>query len=251
MLQNSNSLSVGEIWDRKWGKVDIDKFRCQSFFADRWTIYHKSLIERYLKKLNKNSVFLEAGCGLGHWCFYISEKYKIKSIGVDIAEETIKCLNNYNNKNSLASFLVDDLNSSHLANNCCDMFISLGVIEHFEDSTPMMKTLYRLVKPGGVGVITVPNVYCVQTFTRPLLQRLGKWDIGYEKSFSPKSLREIVLSVGFDIIEDGILPTGELFGSFLSYIPFVGKIFRRISYFIESRQSIFGFFLFVVVRKKK
>lgn len=250
MLQNSNSLSVGEIWDKKWGKVDIDKFRCQSFFTDRWTMYHKSLIERYLRKLHKNSVFLEAGCGLGHWCFYVSEKYKIKSIGVDIAEKTINCLNDYN-KNSLVSFLIDDLNSSQLANNCCDMFISLGVIEHFKDSTPMMKTLYRLAKPGGIGIITVPNVYCLQTFTRPLLQILGKWDIGYEKSFSPKSLRKIVLNVGFDIMENGILPTGELFGSFLSYIPFIGQIFRKISYFIESRQSIFGLFLFVVVKKKQ
>lgn len=249
--KNNNYLDVGETWDKKWGKFDISKFKYQSFLTDRWVLYHKSLIEKYLKKMNKNSVFLEAGCGLGHWCFYVSENYKIKSIGVDVAQRTIRRLNDYcnNNKNNLVSFLVDDLNNSKLKNDYCDMFISLGVIEHFKDSTPMMKTLYRLVRPGGMGIITVPNVYCMQTFTRPVLQSLGKWSVGYEKSFSAKSLRKIALSVGFEIIENGILPSGELFGSFLTYFPFIGNMFKKISYFIERRQNIFGFLLFVVVKK--
>lgn len=250
LFKTKNYLNVSETWDKKWEKIDINKFRHQSFFTDKWTLYHKPLIEKYLKKVDKNSVFLEAGCGLGQWCFYVSKNYEIKSIGVDIAEKIIKRLNDYcNNENKLVSFRVDDLNNSKLDNNCCDMFVSLGVIEHFKDSMPMMKTLYSLIRPNGVGIITVPNIYCMQTFTRPILQSIGKWGIGYEKSFSPKSLRKIALSVGFEVIENGVLPCGEMFGSFLNSLPVIGKMFKKISYFIEERQNIIGFLSFVVVKK--
>lgn len=164
-------IDTGEVWDNKWDGTDIKVFKHQAFITDKWTLFHKSLIEKYLKKLNREAVFLEAGCGLGQWCFYVAEKYKIKSIGVDVAEKTIKRLNKQIFKNNnLVSFIADDLNNSKLDNNFCDMFISLGVIEHTKNSMPMMRTLYRLTRPNGIGVITVPSLYCMHTFTRPILK---------------------------------------------------------------------------------
>lgn len=243
--------SIGEIWDQKWGRLDVAKFKDTAFRDDLWTLYHQPLIEKYLKRMGRGKVFLEAGCGMGQWCFYVAEKYKIRSVGVDIAEETIKKLNDYCDKSdsNLVSFMVDNLNDSKLDSCFCDMFISLGTIEHFKDSGPMMRNLYRLLKPNGLGIITVPNIFSLHTATRPFLRLFNKWNIGYEKSFYPKQLKRLSLEAGFEIVECGILPSGEIFGSFINGIPFLGNIFKKLSLLIENKQSIFGFILFIVVQK--
>jgi len=243
-------INTGEIWDRRWEGIDVKAFKDQSFINDKWTLFHKSLIEKYLKKLDKDAVFMEAGCGPGQWCFHVSEKFKIKSIGVDVAEKTIEKLNEHNCRKGHVSFVADDLNNSQLKSNLCDMFVSLGVIEHTRDSKPMMRTLHRLTRPNGIGVITVPNLYSIHTFTRPVLSFLGKWDIGYEKSFSSRSLRRLAMGAGFDLIEEGILPTGELLGTFLIKRGGIGRLIERFCYFIERRQRLFGFITYIVVRKR-
>lgn len=244
-------VDTGEVWDDKWRGIDLNKFYERSFVDDKWTLFHKSLIDGYLEELSSDAVFLEAGCGLGQWCFYASEKYNTRSIGVDVAEETINKLNEHNPQKERVSFVVDDLNNSSLESGLCDMFISLGVIEHSRDSVPMLKTLYRVTKPGGIGVITVPNLYSMHYITRPILQFIGKWNIGYEKSFSNKALKRIVTSVGFEVIDDGLLPTGELFGNTSINLPLLGRLFESLSFFLERRQKIFGFLAFVVVRKSR
>ena len=242
--------SVSEVWDHKWKDFNIEQYIKESFKSDPWTLNHKSIIDKYLRRINKGGIFLEAGCGMGQWCFYASIKYQIKSIGVDIAEKIINRLNLFlKDNNGLISFTIDDLNNSILPDNYCDMFVSLGVIEHFENSVPMMKTLHRLLKPEGVGIITVPNVYSTHTFARPILKILNKWDIGYEKSLSPNSLKKLSIKSGFKVVEYGILPYGEMFGFFLSSLPIIGNLFREFSYFIEKRQNILGFVSFVVVKK--
>src|SRR3989344_962582 len=242
-------LSVGKIWDEKWKDFNVAEFVKRGMEIDLWITFHKQIIEKYAERVDSRGLFLEAGCGMGYWCFYVSEKYKIKSVGVDIAPKTIAKLNDHcrKEKHTLASFLVDDLNNSNLPKNKFDMFVSLGVIEHFEDSGCMMRNLYNLLKPGGIGIITVPNLYSFHTITRPFLQLLGKWNIGYEKSFSPKKLKNLSLSNSFKIVEYGILPSGDMFGCFLNSIPVIGKIFKKISLFIEKRQNIFSFISFVVV----
>lgn len=247
----NKKLIVGEIWDDKWEKLDIHIFKEEAFKRDPWTISHKPVIEKYIKKINKNGVFLEAGCGMGQWCFYVAEKYGLKSFGVDVAEKTIQKLNDYCGKlnNNLINFIVDDLNDSKIESRFCDMFVSLGVIEHFQDPKPMLKNLHRLLKPGGIGIITVPNVYSMHSITRPILQILNRWDIGYERSFSPRELKNLSLNSGFKIIECGILPSGEIFGSFINSFPFMGGFFRKFGLFIEKKQNIFGFISFVVVQK--
>lgn len=249
MKSNPKHIPVGEIWDRKWGGLDIDEFKQISFSEDNWTLSHKTIIEKYLKDVGAGGVFLEAGCGMGHWCFHASEKYKIRSVGVDIAEKTISRLGDYCAKNELLNFKVDDLNNSKLESDYFDMFVSLGVIEHFKNHRPMMNNLNRILKPGGIGIITTPNIYSLHTFTRPILQFMGKWDIGYEKSFSPKQLSRISEDGGFKILGRGVLPSGELFGCFLNNLPVIGKFFKKASLLIEKRQNIVGFISFVVVQK--
>jgi len=144
------------------------------------------------------------------------------------------------------TFINDDLNKTKLPTKYCDVFVSLGVIEHFKDSKPMLKSLHKILKTEGIGLITVPNLYSMHTFTRPILKLIGKWAIGYEKSFTPEGLRRICKACGFSIKEIGVLPTGCLFGLYLTSL---FPALQKISYWIENKQNTFGFVTYVLVTK--
>jgi hypothetical protein len=79
------------------------------------------------------------------------------------------------------------------------------------------------------------------------------WRVGYEKSYSQMALRKTIEASGFAISECGIMPGEEFFGCWPRYFPFIGeylyKGFRKLSFYLESRQGIFGFWLYAVAKK--
>ncbi len=242
-------MKESAIWDKHWSRIDdLDKYIDVRNSEDLWTEMHYEIIDDHLKSLNEDSVFIEAGCGLGQWCFYAAEKYNIKSIGVDVAKNSIDRLNKYVNdkKPGKVSFYLDDLNNTTIKAQDCDMFVSLGVIEHFKDSNPMLKSLYKILKNDGIGLITVPNLISFHTILRPISKAFGKFDIGYEKSFSSRGLRKICKNNGFKIIDYGVLPSGTSFGLTLTRMfPFL----KKVSLFLEQKTKNMGFVLYVVVSK--
>jgi SAM-dependent methyltransferase len=82
-----------------------------------------------------------------------------------------------------------------------DAVYSMGTIEHFPDSQTALSEMHRVLKPGGCAIVGVPNRH--DPFLRPvlasLLQRLGLYAYGYEKSFSRRTLRAMLEQAGFEV----------------------------------------------------
>jgi SAM-dependent methyltransferase len=82
-----------------------------------------------------------------------------------------------------------------------DAIYSMGTIEHFRDSERAVKELVRVLRPGGRAIIGVPNRH--DPFLRPLLsavlQATGLYAYGYEKSFSRRSLRNMLERSGLTV----------------------------------------------------
>ena len=67
-----------------------------------------------------------------------------------------------------------------------------GVIEHFTDDgkIALMKEMYRIVKPGGLLVIIVPNADGWPFMAgKWIAQKRGKWIFGFEDDLSAKRFR--------------------------------------------------------------
>ena len=105
----------------------------------------------YLPKQGKN---VDVGCGLGRYVRYLADRgYDIE--GIEYNEETVRFVNQ----------VAPDLNVSqgdalHLpyAEGTLDGILSLGVVEHFPAGCEEpLRELHRVLKPGGVMVITVPS----------------------------------------------------------------------------------------------
>jgi ubiquinone/menaquinone biosynthesis C-methylase UbiE len=211
-------------------------------------------VEREVKNMPVGTRVLEAGCGLGQWAFLIAEQGH-KVIGIDIAKRAIGVAEDYAAKKGIKNcrFYCADLRAIPLKDKYFDYIFSFGVIEHFKNSGEILSEFFRVLKPGGRVFISVPNIYSFHTVTRPLSQILGIWKFGYERSYSPNSLKRLIRSFGFEICENGIIPGEELFGSWPNYLPLIGKFLynflRKVSLFIEKKQDKIGFWSYVIARK--
>ena len=109
--------------------------------------------ELFLRYLPKGEKILEAGCGLGAWVVYLGERgYDID--GIDHDGRVIDRLKAW--QPSLPVFQ-GDISQLSYADGSIGAYISLGVMEHFEDGCDAaLAEAHRVLKPGGLLFFTVP-----------------------------------------------------------------------------------------------
>lgn len=124
--------------------------------------------ELFISYIPKGGRALEAGCGLGKWVIYL-KRLGYDIVGIDNNELAISKLKDYDR--SLQVELGDVLDI-HYPDSSFDAYISMGVVEHFENGPlPALKEAHRVLKPGGLIFISVPTVNISRKLTRRLLRK--------------------------------------------------------------------------------
>jgi SAM-dependent methyltransferase len=102
------------------------------------------------------------------------------------------------------SAAVGDVRDLPFADASFDAIYSMGTIEHFAETERAVADIARVLKPGGRAIIGVPNRH--DPFLRPLLatllQAVGMYGYGYEKSYSRRALREMLLRAGLEVVDE-------------------------------------------------
>ncbi len=101
-----------------------------------WFKGHRDLILKLAGNIPQNQV-LEIGCGSGELSNYFKNY-----IGVDISKK-------------LSKFIVGDAQKLPIKDNSCDLVLLLDILEHTDDKL-VMNEVYRVLKPNGHVIITVP-----------------------------------------------------------------------------------------------
>lgn len=97
--------------------------------------------------------FLDVGCGWGELIGYIHGKYKTpKYTGIDICPMTIK----RHKKDTHKFILASAEKKLPFKNESFDIVFCGETIEHLTNASKALKELYRVCKPGGLIIITVP-----------------------------------------------------------------------------------------------
>lgn len=92
----------------------------------------------------------------------------------------------------------------------------VDVLEHLPNPGPILEKNFRLLKPGGVMYIKVPN-YTSQIAKQDFLQKLGLTKEGimpnfcHINHFTPKSLGDHLKKLGFEVLATGFTPVAEGF----------------------------------------
>lgn len=227
------------------------------------------LIARYFPA---GSRLLEAGCGAGRWVRFLEDRgYDVT--GLEYNGETVEMVRKTWPDLDVVQ---GDCEASPFPEGSFDGVLSFGVVEHWpEGPQKPLRDLWRVLKPGGLALVTVPCFNAVRRVKRALwwdeitrapralagrllkgkpkpLSRLDRrhlfpvfpaWGEFFEYRMSPAAFRAEVEKAGFEVVAHE--PLGGMDGIYHELNPFgllVG--FRnwtfspgRVARFLDARLS--------------
>ena len=152
-------------------------FTSQSLSDQVRTCERHELVRDILQLFRDHQPVLEAGCGSGKWMHFL-KRNGISAVGLDWSDQLSGL-----SRQTDASIQYDVGDMRHMPYGDCSFgaVLALGSIEHvIEGPQGILSELYRVLRPGGIGVITVPyNSICrrVTALMRDPLIALSRWNI--------------------------------------------------------------------------
>jgi len=166
------------------------------FDCERW------LLETYLPKLHglvlfKTDLWDEAkNTEILRWAADHGARPAGIDVSIDIVREATRVLGGHR-----PEFMVGDVRAIPMRSGAVDAVYSMGTIEHFEEYAQAVREMFRILRPGGIAIVGVPNK--LDPFLRPLLVHVlnlaGLYGYGMEKSFTPGALQRLLESAGFRV----------------------------------------------------
>ena len=178
----------------------FNKLRCFEKYRE------EAVIELLPKKGEK---LLDIGCGEGTFLFKLADNFK-ELWGVDISPVRIKRARHKTKKTGLKNiyFKIADIDQGlPLEDASFDVVTAISILEHVFDPHFVVGEIKRILKPGGVFIIEVPNIGWLPRRLDLLLGKLPRtssetgWDGGHLHYFTQGSLTELIEDAGFDIIK--------------------------------------------------
>lgn len=215
MNQTDNQIS--ETFEKEFLQVPFER---QLAHCD-----HYELAPLFLRLLPAHQPILEAGCGSGRWVgWFVRQGWQ--STGLDWSEAL--CERARQNVPG-GTFVSGDMRAMPFKDNSFGSIISLGAIEHsVEGPLASLREYHRVLRPGGVAVITVPFLGPARRLSRAVkaivhagdrdrraaaakarpewacdLMRdsLGAWEF-FQYNFSRVQMRGFLNSVGLMRVEE-------------------------------------------------
>lgn len=125
--------------------------------AEHWFYRGKrAIVRHFIKKhvtLDRNDLLIDAGTGTGRWPVAMSRRCRV--IGLDDHDESIH-LARPRIESAGGQLVQTKLDDIPLPSQCATVVTAMDVLEHLDDDAGAVRELSRLVKPGGLLVITVP-----------------------------------------------------------------------------------------------
>jgi 2-polyprenyl-3-methyl-5-hydroxy-6-metoxy-1,4-benzoquinol methylase len=208
---------------------------------------------------------LDAGCNHGVYSLLLAEA-GCDVLGIDINEQEVARACEWAGERGLQNsvvFQVGDIQHINSSDSAFDLIVCSEVLEHLDTPEKGVRELYRVLKPNGIAIISMPNMGCLFGFLQWTYRKsgirsaLGKppldtFQIQHSRYWFGNILK-LLKENGFQI--------GEKYST--SHLPYVWEIdalldrFMRISFAsrLESAISTFpllrylGFNFIVIARK--
>jgi SAM-dependent methyltransferase len=95
------------------------------------------------------------------------------------------------------------------ADDTFDVVFHQGLLEHFRDPLPLLRENVRVLRPGGVLLVDVPQTFHYYTLGKQVLIRLNRWFAGWETQFTIAQLERLLTDAGTEVVRsygDWMLP---------------------------------------------
>ncbi len=136
--------------------TELGRERLIPEIADSWNLAFHTFFYEFAKKYCINKSVLDAGCGIG----YCSNEISKVAIQVVATDYDLKALNfahkRYLNNNIM--YLCSDISFLPFKEELFDIVLCFEVIEHIRNHKSVLKELHRVLKAGGILLISTPNL---------------------------------------------------------------------------------------------
>lgn len=143
---------------------------------------------------------LEVGCGQGIMSFQVARKHKHwKVLGVDADQQSIEVadLAKVRNRIDNVEFRVHTAPRLEVVSSAsCDVVLLIDVIEHVKEDAALLSEVYRVLKPGGFIILSVPTPNYPRVFGWSFHKAVGHVRDGYRQD----QLEFLVRESGFDVV---------------------------------------------------
>ncbi len=170
-----------------------DALSAQSFFRPR-APYLRQVIRRFVPP-DRQLKIVDLGCGTGAGLYFLKLAGYMNLSGVDVSGEQIEQAHRLGlteaTQGQLGSFLAEATPES------IDVVLLFDVVEHLsrEEIFPMLDGVYRILRMGGRCIVHVPNAEGLYGM------RIRYGDLTHELAFTPQSLRQLLATVGFRVVQ--------------------------------------------------
>ena len=155
--------ATADFWDDHWQSSEIDQLYQ---YALEGIAAPKNIQRVYAQYLPRDEPIIEAGCGIGQVVLAL-RTMGYDAQGVDYAQKTIEQVKE---RFPDLPLWVGDVTALNVPDGHYGGYISIGVIEHRQAGPePFLKEAWRVLRPGGVALISVPYLNTL----RQLKGRLG------------------------------------------------------------------------------
>jgi ubiquinone/menaquinone biosynthesis C-methylase UbiE len=242
--------STRQAWENIWDSASVE-------VELQTNQYRRAIQQRnmYLPYLPKGELILEAGSGLSGVVITLREMgYHV--MGLDYAVNALQISREHTPNLPLVA---GDVHHLPFDDNVLGAYLSFGVLEHFEHGmAAALKEAYRVLKPNGIAVITIPYPNIVWKLAQWRREQQGKTLIDedfYESTYTREQLIHEVTAVGFDVIKAN--PTTHSYTLWGMGGPFQAKGYYQTSSLAEALGDVlrviapwmFNFMTMIIARK--
>jgi ubiquinone/menaquinone biosynthesis C-methylase UbiE len=144
--------------------------------------------------LSKKEV-IEVGCGHGSNIRLIKKiRSDVKCYALDNSEVAIESI-----KEEIPDAFLSDCRNTPFPDNKFDIIFSAGLMEHFRNEGPFLAEMKRILKKSGYLITFIPARFSLWQVYR--LLHFGRWQHGYEKSYTYESLKSLFVNNGLHPME--------------------------------------------------
>jgi cyclopropane fatty-acyl-phospholipid synthase-like methyltransferase len=158
-----------------------------------------------LARVDRASVVLDAGCGVGGSAIYLAETFGCTTVGIGLSEREIEQARNNARKRGVAhltEFHVDDFRNSRFPDRSFDVVWAIESVCHANFKCDFLREAYRLLRPKG-RLVVADGFAARENYTNEERELMRKWLSGW-------AVRALATSDGFlaDLAQAGFCNIG-------------------------------------------
>jgi SAM-dependent methyltransferase len=147
-----NPITHVDHWDAAWERAPRMRLPLP------WPPSNTDRMRLLRREVSAGMRFLELGCAPGKLLAYVARRLKAKVAGLDYSPKGIQWAKQlFATIDGDADLRCEDVFQTSFSPASFDIVYSGGLIEHFDDPLPLIEIHLKLLAPGGIALMTVPN----------------------------------------------------------------------------------------------